>query len=78
MLCSELGRWNLLNKAESRSQKRILVVLLMLQIIVLRFAVNRFLATIEGMFIIGNNYSFSAKVFESCMLILSGQSKSTQ
>ena len=59
MLCSELGRWNLLNKAESRSQKRILVVLLMLQIIVLRFAVNRFRATIEGVFTIGNNYSLS-------------------
>ena len=51
---------------------------LKLQIIVLRFAVNRFLATIEGMFIIGNNYSFSAKVFESCMLILLGQSRSLQ
>ena len=51
---------------------------LKLQIIVLRFAVNRFLATIEGTFIIGNNYSFSAKVFESCMLILLGQSRSLQ
>ena len=55
----ELGRWNMLNKAESRSQKRLLVVFLMPQIIVLRFAVNRFQATIEGEFTIGNNYSFS-------------------
>ena len=31
----------------------------MLQMIVLRFAVNRFRATIEGEFTIGNNYSIS-------------------
>ena len=31
----------------------------MLQIIVLRFAVNRFRVTIEGGFTIGNNYSLS-------------------
>ena len=49
----------MLNKAESWSQKQILVVFLMLQIIVLRFAVNRFPATIEGVFTIGNNYSLS-------------------
>ena len=46
-------------KAESWSQKRLLVVFLMPQIIVLRFAVNGFGATIEGEFTIGNNYSFS-------------------
>ena len=49
----------MLNKAESRSQKRILVVFLMLQIIVLRFTVNSFRATVEGEFTIGNNYSLS-------------------
>ena len=49
----------MLNKAESRSQKRIMIVFLMLQVIVLRFAVNRFQATIEGEFTIGNNYSLS-------------------
>ena len=49
----------MLNKSESRSQKRILVAFLMLHIIVLRFAVNRFQATIEGEFTIGNNYSLS-------------------
>ena len=62
MLCSELGRWNLLNKAESRSQKRILVVLLMLQIIVLKFAGYSFRATVEREFTIGNNYSLSDEV----------------
>ena len=35
------------------------VVFLKVQIIVLRFAVNRFPATIEGVFTIGNNYSLS-------------------
>ena len=49
----------MLNKPESWSQKRIMVVFLMLQIIVLRFALNRFQATIEGEFTIGNNYSLS-------------------
>ena len=49
----------MLNKAESWSQKQILVVFLMLQIIVLRFAVNSFRATIGGEFTLGNNYSVS-------------------
>ena len=49
----------MLNKAESRSQNQIMVVLLRLQIIILRFAVNSFRATIEGEFTIGNNYSVS-------------------
>ena len=51
----------MLNKAESRSQKRIMIVFLMLQVIVLRFAVNRFQATIEGEFTIENNYFLSDK-----------------
>ena len=55
----ELGRWNMLNKAESQSQKLLLVAFLMPQIIVLKFAVNGFGATIEGEFTIGNNYSLS-------------------
>ena len=38
-----------------------LVVFLMLQVIVLRFAVNRFQATKKGEFTIGNNHSLSDK-----------------
>ena len=49
----------MLNKAECWSQKRILAVFLMLEIIVLRFAVNSFKAPVEGEFTIGNNYSVS-------------------
>ena len=47
----------MLNKAESWSQNQIMVVLLRLQIIILRFAVNSFRATVEGEFTIGNHYS---------------------
>ena len=49
----------MLNKPESLSQKRIMVVFLILQIIVLWFAVNRFQATTEAEFTMGNNYSLS-------------------
>ena len=49
----------MLNKAGSQSQKGILVVFLMLQIIVLKFAVTRFRIIVEMVFTIGNNYSLS-------------------
>ena len=51
----------MLNKAESRSQNQIMVVLLRLQIIILRFAVNSFRTAIEREFTIGNNYSLSVE-----------------
>ena len=49
----------MLNKAESWSQIQILAGFFMLKVIVLRFAVNSFRATIGGEFTIGNNYSVS-------------------
>ena len=49
----------MLNKAEFWSQNQIVLVFLMLQFIVLRFAVNSFRTAIEREFTIGNNYSLS-------------------
>ena len=49
----------MLNKAESWSQIQILAGFFMLKVIVLRFAVNSFRATVEWEFTIGNNYSLS-------------------
>ena len=49
----------MLNKAESWSQIQILAGFFMLKVIVLRFAVNSFRATVEWEFTIGNNYSVS-------------------
>ena len=49
----------MLIKAESWSQIQILAGFFMLKVIVLRFAVNSFRATVEWEFTIGNNYSLS-------------------
>ena len=49
----------MLNKAESWSQIQILAGFFMPKVIVLRFAVNSFRATVEWEFTIGNNYSLS-------------------